>query len=337
MCTPEFLQQFRQHLAKLPQYHFQQDPDWYLCNAGPDLELLVTYFGDEIVASSVVRKASYRFTRKARYIVRNGPLYRDNRSLSAHLKEFQSGVSGSTIDIRISPPTGADNKAGLDGLLSNLGFGRYRCYSGNYTSTIAVDLTNGLESVSAAFSPALKRQLRKAETGNASIARVQETKGLRELLELTRSFYLGRGIGFPQLDVLDCYMGRKILDRGEGIALSLMIGAESVAGIIVIGCGDRAIFSSGFRKEDSSLNRQPLSHLLHVHAINWAAENGYRLYDFGGYSEEGADNGINRFKLGFSGRIETVSDNYLYSFHPVVTSLSNFLDRFRNRSSVRAV
>jgi lipid II:glycine glycyltransferase (peptidoglycan interpeptide bridge formation enzyme) len=61
-------------------------------------------------------------------------------------------------------------------------------------------------------------------------------------------------------------------------------------------------------------------------------ENGYRFYDFGGYSGEDGDSGINRFKLGFGGRIETVSDNYLYSLHPVVTFMANVLDRLRNRS-----
>jgi hypothetical protein len=56
MCTTQFLAQFRNYLSMVPQYHYLQDPEWFVCNAGPGIELVVTYLGEDIVASSVVRR-----------------------------------------------------------------------------------------------------------------------------------------------------------------------------------------------------------------------------------------------------------------------------------------
>lgn len=335
MLTPDFLDQFRSHLAMLPQYHYQQDADWFLCGAAPGGELLVTKHGGEIVASSVVCRTGHRFARKAKYLVRNGPLFRDFRSLTVHLQGLLEMLSGSAIDIRISPPVGEDIKAVADRLLAGAGFRWFRSYTGNYTSTVVVELESGLEHAFAGFSPALKRQLRKADKIAARVVAVREPGELRELLERVHEFYGRRGLGMPEAGVLDCYLQHKILGRGEGVALGLQLEGKEVAGIVVVGCGDRAIFSYGYREECGDLAGMPLTHALHYSAIRWAVENGYRYYDFGGYSEEGGDDGINRFKLGFSGRIEMVSDNYLYTCHPLVTSLSLFLDRIRYRPAGR--
>ncbi len=330
MCTPGFLEQFRCFLAALPQYHYHQDAEWYLCNAGSGYELLVTYQGDEIVASSVLRKVRYRFMRRGKCLITNGPLYRDVAALVAHIGGLQEMMVRNTIDIRVSPPVSDDNLSLADRSLTEAGFRRYRTDSGNYTSTVTLDLEQGIEGLAAGFSPSLRRQLRKARNSEVHVSTVSEPGELRELLELSRRFYLDRGLGFPEPAVLDCYVVRKLLEKKEGIALSLQYEGQPVAGIVVIGCGSRAIFSFGFRKAGGQLSKLPLSHLLHYRAIKWATEHDYCMYDFGGYSSSGADDGVNRFKLGFSGRIETVSENYICTFHPLITMMLNAMGRLKS-------
>jgi lipid II:glycine glycyltransferase (peptidoglycan interpeptide bridge formation enzyme) len=151
---------------------------------------------------------------------------------------------------------------------------------------------------------------------------------------LIARFSRSRGVSVPAPGVLECFLRLKILERGEGIALCLRYQGRTVAGIVVIGCGKRAIFSYSFRQESAKTGNMPLTHILHYRAICWALENGYSCYDFGGYDEEHENNTNNRFKLGFSRRIETVSENYIYSFHPGMTMLFNLLGRIRSRLSL---
>jgi hypothetical protein len=221
----------------LAQYHYYQDIDWFRCNADAGYELLATYRGNEIVASSVLRMAGNRLTRKAKCIIRNGPLARDNESLSVHLQALLEMLSARAVDIRISPPVVKDSSAETDRVLAESGFNRYRCTTGNYTSTVTVDLTKGIEEVKAAFSPALRRQIRKAEQGDTAVVITRAPGDLQELLALVTRFSRSRGIGIPAPGVLDCYLRLKIQERDEGIVICLQYEGQPVAGIVVIGCG----------------------------------------------------------------------------------------------------
>jgi hypothetical protein len=334
MCTPDTQVQFRNHLSMLAQYHYFQDIDWFRCNADAGYELLVTYLDGEIVASSVLREARNSLIRKAKCIILNGPLARDSESLSVHLQALTEMMSARAVDVRISPPLVKNSSMETDMLMTECGFSRCSGVSGNYTSTVTVDLTRGIEAVKAAFSPALRRQIRKSGQEDSEVVLLRDLDALQEMIALVTRFSRSRRIGVPAPEVLDCYLRHKIHERGEGIALWLLYKGRPAAGIVVIGCGKRAIFSYSFREESVRVGNMPLTHILHYRAIRWALENGYSCYDFGGYDEERDDSTNNRFKLGFSRRIETLSENYIYSFHPGMTMLFNLLGRIRNQLSL---
>jgi lipid II:glycine glycyltransferase (peptidoglycan interpeptide bridge formation enzyme) len=217
-------------------------------------------------------------------------------------------------------------------MLSGSGFSAYHNVTGNYTDTVVINLEKGIDEIESTFAPSLRRQIRKARACDSTLQKVTDRKALHAFLELTRGFYRQRGIGFPRTETLGCYLGRKILECGEGLVLEMIYEGKPVAGIAVIACGNRAIFSYGYSNDEPSIRYLPLSHLLHFEAISWAARNSYRLYDFGGYSRGGKADGINRFKLGFSDTIETVSGDYLYTFNPLLTATVNLLGRLRKLS-----
>ena len=143
MCAPDFQAKFRDHLAFLAQYHYYQDIDWFMCNADAGFELLATYRGNEIVASSVLRMAESILAPRPKCIILNGPLARDNASLSIHLQGLLELLCGRAVDSRISTPLVKDSINETDMLMAGSGFSAHRCNSGNYTSTVTVDLTKG--------------------------------------------------------------------------------------------------------------------------------------------------------------------------------------------------
>lgn len=325
----EFPVKFTRFLDTLPQYHYQQELDWFLCNDQPGTSMMITCLDGNIVASSLVRQIDYRFTGKSRFIVRNGPLYRDDAALLAHLDSLKTMLAPVGIEVRISPPLAADRPDIVGNTLLAAGFHAYEDRAGNYTRTVVVDLQQGGDAIEAAFSPALRRQIRKARKLGAEIQVADDRPMIREMLVLIRSFYRQRGVGMPAVDMLECYLQRKILDGGQGRIMGLSYGGQLVAGIIIVGCGSRAIFGYGFRAGDATTAQLPLTHLLHYEAIRWAVAQGYRLYDFGGYTSAETDDGINRFKLSFSGNIQTVSGDYMIAFHPLLATTLDMLGRLR--------
>jgi serine/alanine adding enzyme len=63
--------------------------------------------------------------------------------------------------------------------------------------------------------------------------------------------------------------------------------------------------------------------LLMWHILQWGAENGYRLYDFGGAGRKGEEYGVRNFKAKFGGELVCYGRN-TYSHNPVLLCLSRW-------------
>jgi len=299
-------------LEKGVTYRYQQCLFWFLCNAGLDnCELFITYLDQKIVAYSFLRKVRYKWLTKAKIIIESGPLYREPEALVVHLQEVVVYYASQAIDIRISPSIWRQEADAFTGQLLRAGFNRYRPNGGDYTSTVTISLPGGATSVVSSYSKALKRQLNKAGREGIKIHEISAAGPLRNFLSMLQDFYYGRSLGFPSLDILECFIKNKIFECSQGLVLAAEYKGKVVAGVIIIGCGERAIFTYGFKDRDASLKTLPLTHLLHHEAIVWACEQGYRLYDFGGFNSKTPEDGINRFKLGFSREITDIAENYI--------------------------
>jgi len=323
-------EEFMEFLMSVSMHHYQQNLFWYICNPHLDAVVAITRRSDEIVASSVIRRIRYSIINKSKYLIQNGPVYSDYDSLIEHLKMVTEHLSSDAIDVRISPSVDVDGQRSVCEHLSTLEYYKYVYPNGNYTSTIIIDLERSIASIEAGFSSSLRRQLKKAKQQGIQIKIINSDEGLLAILRQVSNFYSKRGIGMPGKDNLKCFIKKYALDNNLGVVLSANYHGEMVAGVIIVGCGDRAIFSYGYKSEDAGLRKLPLSHLLHYEAIVWAKENGYRLYDFGGYNVDDIKCGNNQFKLGFSRNIELFSENYIYTFHPILTKALDMGGKLKN-------
>ena len=320
---------FNGYLAALDQYHFHQDMCWLQCNDPGHYSILITHCQGELVASSVIRTVTLPVGGFNRHIVMNGPLYRDCDALTAHLDGMKDGAGSKLVETRISPPVSSSTKVAVSEALSAAGYQQVENPDGNYTETVTVDLRPGLDQVKSGFSSSLKRQLKKAGKGGAVIRSLEGREQLPGMLARLQTFYAARGIGCPAPEVLGCYLERQVLDAGEGAILETFYDDVPVAGIVLVRCGDRVIFSYGYRIDNPELSKIPLSHMLHFEGLRWASEQGCRVYDFGGFDSANSKGGNNRFKLGFSGSVQTVSNNYILRTRPVLSLAADVIGRLR--------
>ena len=320
---------FDSYLASLDQYHFHQDMRWSQCNDPESYSMLLTHCGGELVASSVIRSMTLPVAGLNRLNVMNGPLYRNCDALVAHLAEMRGRAGSKLVEARISPPVSSSGKAAVSEALSAAGYQEVENPLGNYTETVTVDLQHGLDRVISGFSSSLRRQLKKAGKSGAVIRRLESREQLPGLLARLLAFYATRGIGCPSREVLECFLERQVFGAGEGAVLETYYNADPVAGIVLVRCGDRVIFSYGYRLDRPELAKLPLSHMLHMEGLQWASEQGCKVYDFGGFDRADSKGGNNRFKLGFSKSIETVSSNYICRMRPVLSLAADVTGKLR--------
>lgn len=173
------------------------------------------------------------------------------------------------------------------------------------TAVMVLDLTPGPDAVFAGFKSKWRYNCRLAERKGVSVR-----EGGREDLAAFHATYLetarrdgfiGRGrTYFERLwDVLE--------PRGMLSMWVAELEGEPIAGIICTAMGERVVYNYG---ASSNQRRDVMpNHLLQWTAIRWAAEKGFKVYDFRGVSPLRNGNpiephlaGLNRFKEGFGAR-----------------------------------
>lgn len=316
--------------ARVSLYGYRQNLDWYACNYEPGNQLVVTYDGPDVVATSIIQKVSYQYLRKSKYLIQGGPAFYDIPSLEAHIEKLRQHLSQDAIDIRISPCYQAVQKNKLDESLEAAGFRKYTSDYSDYDSTVSIGLREEIENITGKFSSSLRRQINKAIKLQLEVRKIRTEASLGEFIQKLTGFYTARGVGIPGVDMLMCFLSQQVIHSGRGVLLGTYDNDRLLSGIAVIGCGKRAVYVYGFKESSETFIHYPLTHYLHFEAIKWARENQYDTYDFGGYNTTSENDGINRFKLGFSNQVERVSGEYIYSTRPAMTQVMDYCGKFRN-------
>lgn len=169
-------------------------------------------------------------------------------------------------------------------------------------NVMILDLTPELDKIMAGFKSKWRYNIRLAERKGVEITEGErdDVPAFHELLLETaaRDGFTVRGLGYFET----------LWDQLAGPGLLKMLLARYqgrlVAGIILFCMGKRSVYTYG---ASSNEDRKVMpNHLIQWHAIRWAKENGYSIYDFRGVSpvrdgkplnEDLA--GLNRFKEGF--------------------------------------
>jgi peptidoglycan pentaglycine glycine transferase (the first glycine) len=236
-----------------------------------------------------------------------GPVldYGDGAALQALIDEI-SRRAGKAFMLKCDPPIEARSDAVT--ALENAGF--QRVSSGAFggvqpTAVMVLDLSPGLDKVFEGFKSKWRYNIRLAERKGVSVreASRDDIPAFYEILQETarRDRFVVRARSYFE----------KMWDELEPRGMLKMFMADfqggPIAGILLTAMGERVIYNYGASSNEHR-NVMP-NHLIQWTAIRWAAEHGYRIYDFRGVSpvQEGKPveehiAGLNRFKEGFGAR-----------------------------------
>ena len=250
-----------------------------------------------------------------------GPVldYGDVAALHALIGEIRRRA-GRAFMLKCDPPI--EGRSDAVATLEKAGFGRVGggAFGGvQPTAVMILDLSPGLDKVLEGFKSKWRYNIRLAERKGVTVreatrddigdfyAILQETARRDRFTVRARSYF------------------EKMWDELEPRGMLKMFMAEyeggPIAGILLTAMGERVIYNYGASSNEHR-NVMP-NHLIQWTAIRWAAENGYRIYDFRGVSpmQEGKPvedqiAGLNRFKEGFGARYVEYAGEFDLALRP---------------------
>jgi hypothetical protein len=316
-------------LGNACQAHFLQSLAWYqaLLKFGW-LRLFASFEGQALVAYSLVKTIKVPLLGEV-YRIERGPVCKRSW-LMPHLEELLRQLRPRGIWLEISPHYLNEEAEQVDQLLQCRGWQPKPFDNWLYRSTVSIDLGQSEEAMKANLRRSLKTQLNKARRANIQVSPTTVEEDIDWFFRAHSSMMTRRKI--PRVPKAWQEGVKTLLLEGQA-GWHLLVAhhsGERVAGVLLAPAGERMVYGWGFSSEQSEHRDLPLTHLLHWEAIRLAKVEGYKSYDFGGYWEERGDSDpINRFKTGFSKRIEKVTRDYLYIFKPLRLQVVQVIKRLR--------
>lgn len=172
-------------------------------------------------------------------------------------------------------------------------------YEGHLNYLIDLDRPSG--EIFGAIGPRTRKHLRKGlRERRVAISALDHRDGLAEWYELLRLTY--RAIRVP------------LADRALFEAVFDVLQPRGIARFLVARVGDAPVACSlelGYKRtlygwyggSDRAYSKYLPNELLTWHILEWGAENGYAVYDFGGAGKPGEEYGVRDFKAKFGGRL----------------------------------
>jgi lipid II:glycine glycyltransferase (peptidoglycan interpeptide bridge formation enzyme) len=257
-------------------------------------------------ACSVLRTKPARGIAPLLYAPR-GPVldYSDTAALHALVGEIRARAGGGFM-LKCDPPIEARSDAAV--ALEQAGFRRVR--SGAFggvqpTAVMILDLSPGPDKLLEGFKSKWRYNIRLAERKGVTVreAAREDIPAFYEILQETarRDRFVVRARSYFEK------MWDELAPRGQLKMFMADFEGRPISGILLTAMGERVIYNYGASSNEHR-NVMP-NHLIQWTAIRWAAENGYRIYDFRGVSPvrdgevvEEHIAGLNRFKEGFGAR-----------------------------------
>lgn len=173
------------------------------------------------------------------------------------------------------------------------------------------------------YSSTVKNEIRRSEKENVKTGFISS---IDEFLKFHNTFASAKGVSKADRELLFAYKSNLLItcaSLGEKILCAHAYILDKDAGIT------RLLFSSSIRfTENANLNSIGRANkYLHYKDMEYFINNGYLIYDFGGYANNTLDkqrDGINKFKLSFGGEIVRYYD-YQSFFYWISSALFYFL------------
>jgi len=308
--------------------HYLQSLDWY--ESHPESLLATTMVDTDVMARSVIRIRNLPAMLGSLVYIDRGPVAKNINYLIEHLEQIKLYFKDKKcIYIQCSPMSYNDEViSGITNSLTQRNWNRIDETLSLYKSTVVIDLEDDIEAIKSKFRRSLKTQLNKSERIGIHI---DSSPDVRQITEFVRYYNLmaeQRGLG-PIDENTANYLINSI-ENGTTKLLLAYLNDQLISGAALVIQGQRVIYEWGMNTLDPELKALPLAHKMHWEAIKWSKENSFTVYDMGGYwLSEGADNSINRFKLGFSKTIENVTPEFNYIANYPRYALFSFLLKLR--------
>jgi len=312
--------------------HYMQSIEWFFCqNKNTSYFYILTFYGNTLVAYSLIYIRNYKLINKAKYFISRGPILENKSYFKPHLEAVVSNIEKNGIYLRLTTYIHGKEYLFYKKEIESCQFFSTQSDSSLYNSTVILDLSDSLQTIRGNFRRSLKTQINKASKQSIYVDEDISSHEYFRFVELHNKFSMMRGFGEIEKNFADCLF-RKIKHNPQfGKVLLAKYENEIVAGIILLVSGNRAIYTWGYSSQDDKHNKLPLSHLLHWSGIQWAKNMNLKYYDFGGYWEERGDNDpINRFKTGFSKEIQCFVPEHTLYLSQSLGRLFYYLEKLKN-------
>ncbi len=234
-----------------------------------------------------------------------GPIFADEQALGTLLDGIRARA-GAAMLFKCDPPVEVDSPEAT--ALERAGLRRVHAgpFGGTQpTAVMVLDLTPGADKVFEGFKSKWRYNVRLAERKGVSI-RAGSAADLPAFHAVYRATETRQGFAGRALSYFEHLY--RVLEPAGMLRLFLAEHDGGTLGaIICMPFGERVLYVYG-GSSDHKRNLMP-NHLLQWHAIRWACEQGYKVYDFRGVSPvrdgepvEPELAGLNRFKEGFGAR-----------------------------------
>jgi len=326
------INKINEFLRQSPYAHPKQSIAWALCkNNAANYFIVLTLKNNRICAYSLIYEHRSKLLGLTKYYVEGGPIVHKLEALPIHLNHLLQSLDPKGLWLKIRPYfLGNDIEIANRHLEQNKFISKGN-KSSSYISTINIPLNTPITQIKSKFRRSLKTQLNKASKLGLKAECCESEHIFLEFVEAYNQYAKNKNFGF-----IDHQEGLRIFNyfckNGQsGCFIIIKVNQKLLGGVVLLAAGNRVFFEWGYSSHQPGQRKLPLGHVLQWQAINWAKEQKYELYDFGGYwSERGDKDPINRFKTGFSKNIMPVLPEYIYFISPVYGKFTEMLSRGLN-------
>ncbi len=327
--SSSYINKINEFLTQSPYAHPKQSIAWALCkNDAANYFIVLTLKNNHISAYSLIYEHRSTLPGLTKYYVEGGPIVHTLEALPIHLNHLLQSLDPKGLWLKIRPYFLGNDIEIANRYLEQIKFISKGNKSSNYTSTINILLNTPITQIKSNFRRSLKTQLNKASKLGLKAEHCDSEHIFLEFIEAYNQYAKNNHFGYiDKQDGLNIF-NHFCKNSRDGCFIIIRESQKLLGGVVLLAVGNRVFFEWGYSSHQPEHRELPLGHLLQWDAINWAKEQNYQFYDFGGYwLERGNDDPINRFKTGFSKNIQSVLPEYTYQLSPIRSKLVQMLLR----------
>ncbi len=313
-------------IASLDSHHYRQTPAWLQADKTRRYRVFVTEEATAITALSFAAEAGSRLPGLGRIDVVRGPLFSSPAALNAHLDGMRSLLGRHYAELRINPflPPGSvllDADAGWQPSSSQ----------NDYDATVLVAVLESEEAQWRSLRRSTRTAINKSRKLNYRIEQADSELQYRDFARQFNTFAAERGIGDLDEDTsAGLYQHFAAAKPTQAALLTAYTDNTALGAMLLLRNDDSWVYEWGWTNQAVAAQHLPVMHRLVWEAIELARREDCRFVDLGGYwTDRGASDPINHFKLGFSKTIRHYTASHSLVLSPVRHRIAKLIQTLR--------